>query len=140
MTDLDLDKFRTLFPFPQFDSLADSVVIALCEQAGCYITRACDDKCTEQLLFLMVAHLLNLRADIATGAGKALTSASEGGVSVSMAQPAKADDRKTWLFMTPFGQQYLALESKCIGGRAAAGLYFGALPEGKGFRKIGGVF
>lgn len=138
MTDLDLDKFRILFP--QFDLVTDSVVLAISEQAGCYITRACDDKCTEQLWFLMVSHLLNLRADIATGGGKALTSASMGGVSVSMAQPAKADDRKSWLFMTPFGQQYLALESKCVSGRAAAGLYFGGLPEGKGFRKIGGVF
>lgn len=138
MTDFDLAKFRILFP--QFDSVTDEVVTAVAEQASCYITRACDDKCTEQLWFLIVAHLLNLRADIAAGGGKALTSASMGGVSVSMAQPANASDRRAWLFITPFGQQYLALESKCIGGRAAAGLYFGNLPENRGFRKIGGVF
>lgn len=136
MPTLDLAKFRILFP--QFDSVPDETVTVVAEQAACYISSACD--CGVELLSLMVAHMLELREQIATGGGKALTSASMGGVSVSMAQPAKADDRKTWLFMTPFGQQYLALESKCIGGRAAAGLYLGALPENRGFRKIGGVF
>lgn len=138
MADFNLTKFRILFP--QFDSVTDEVVLVIADQAKCYASTACKGACGDELLNLMVAHLLKLRADITTGGGKALTSASMGGVSVSLAQPAKADDRKTWLFMTPFGQQYLALESKCISGRAAAGLYFGALPEGKGFRKIGGVF
>ena len=138
MATFDLAKFRILFP--QFGSIADEVVTAVAEQATCYIPNVCTGGCGVELLNLMVAHLLALREQIATGAGKALTGASMGGVSVSLAQPAKADDRKTWLFMTPFGQQYLALESKCIKGLASAGLYFGAFPEGKGFRKIGGGF
>jgi hypothetical protein len=138
MPQFDLAKFRILFP--QFDSVTGAVVTAVAEQAACYISSACAGGCGVELLNLMVAHMLALREQIATGGGKAITSASMGGVSVSMAQPAKADDRKTWLFMTPFGQQYLALESKCVSGRAAAGLYFGNLPENRGFRKIGGVF
>jgi hypothetical protein len=138
MPKFDLAKFRILFP--QFSSVTDEVVMAVAEQAACYISSACAGGCGVELLNLMVAHMLALREQIATGGGKAITSASMGGVSVSMAQPAKADDRKTWLFMTPFGQQYLALESKCVSGRAAAGLYFGNLPENRGFRKIGGVF
>ena len=138
MVTFDLAKFRILFP--QFNSVSDEVVTAVAEQARCYIPNICVGNFGVELLNLMVAHLLALRDQIATGGGKALTGASMGGVSVSLAQPAKADDRKTWLFMTPFGQQYLALESKCVKGRASAGLYFGALPEGKGFRKIGGGF
>ena len=138
MPTFDLAKFRILFP--QFNSVDDAVVTAVSEQATCYISSACTGGCAVELLNLMVAHLLALRDQITAGGGKALTGASMGGVSVSMAQPAKPDDRNTWLFMTSFGQQYLALESKCISGRAAAGLYFSYLPEGKGFRKIGGGF
>ena len=138
MATFDLAKFRILFP--QFSSIADEVVTAVAEQAICYVPNVCTGNFGVELLNLMIAHMLALREQIATGGGKALASASMGGVSVSLAQPAKADDRKTWLFMTPFGQQYLALEGKCISGRASAGLYFGALPEGKGFRKIGGGF
>ena len=138
MTDFDLAKFRILFP--QFDSVTDEVVTAVAEQAACYISSTCTSGCGGELLNLMVAHMLELRNQIATGGGKALTSASMGGVSVSLAQPAKASDRNSWLFMTPFGQQYLALEGKCVSGRAAAGMYFGSLPENRGFRKIGGVF
>ena len=138
MITFNLAKFRILFP--QFSSVSDEVVTAVAEQARCYIPNSCTGHLGVELLNLMTAHLLALRDQIATGGGKALVGASMGGVSVSLAQPAKADDRKTWLFMTSFGQQYLALESKCIKGRASAGLYFGALPEGKGFRKIGGGF
>ena len=138
MPTFDLAKFRILFP--QFSSISDEVVTAVAEQAICYISNICTGNLGVELLNLMLLHLLTLREQIATGGGKALASASMGGVSVSLAQPAKPDDRKTWLFITPFGQQFLALESKCIKGRASAGLYFGALPEGKGFRKIGGGF
>lgn len=138
MIDFDLAKFRILFP--QFDSVTDEVVTAVAEQAVCYISSACTGNCGVELLNLMVAHMLALREQIATGGGKAITSASMGGVSVSMTQPAKASDRNAWLFITPFGQQYAALEEKCAKGKAAAGLYFGNLPENRGFRKIGGVF
>lgn len=138
MPTFDLAKFRILFP--QFNSVSDEVVTAVAEQARCYISNISVGNLEVELLNLMVAHLLALRDQITTGGGKALTGASMGGVSVSLAQPAKPDDRKTWLFMTPFGQQYLALESKCIKGLASAGLYFSYLPEGKGFRKIGGGF
>lgn len=138
MADFSLAKFRILFP--QFSSVTDAVVMAVADQAACYISSACTGNCGVELLNLMVAHMLALREQIATGGGKALTSASMGGVSVSMAQPAKASDRSSWLFLTPFGQQYAALEDKCTRGKAAAGLYFGNLPENRGFRKIGGAF
>lgn len=39
-----------------------------------------------------------------------------------------------------YGQQYAALEQQCAGGQAAAGLYFGVLPEQAAFRRAGGVF
>jgi hypothetical protein len=138
MPEFDLAKFRILFP--QFSTVTDAVVTAVAGQAACYISSACTGGYGVELLNLMVAHMLELRSQIATGGGKAITSASMGGVSVSMVQPAKASDRSAWLFITPWGQQYAALEEKCAKGKAAAGLYFGNLPEGKGFRKIGGVF
>jgi hypothetical protein len=138
MPKFDLAKFRILFP--QFSSVTDEVVMAVAEQAACYISSACTGACGVELLNLMVAHMLELRNQIATGGGKAITSASMGGVSVSMVQPTGASDRAAWLFITPFGQQYAALEDKCAKGKAAAGLYFGNLPENRGFRKIGGVF
>ena len=134
----DLAKFRALFPV--FDAVPDATVEAVAEQATCYISSACRGACADQLLMLMVAHLLQLRSAVANGGGMAISSASEGGVSVSMAQPAGADARSQWLAITPYGQQYAALEAKCAKGKAAAGLYFGNLPEQKGFRKIGGVF
>lgn len=134
----NLAKFRTLFP--AFDAIPDATVEAVAEQAACYISSACRGTCADQLLMLMVAHLLQLRSAVAAGGGMAISSASEGGVSVSMAQPASADARSQWLAITPYGQQYAALETKCAKGKAAAGLYFGNLPEQKGFRKVGGVF
>ena len=134
----DLAKFRALFP--AFDAALDATVEAVAEQAACYISSACRGACANQLLMLMVAHLLALRSAVTTGGGMALASASEGGISVSVAAPGDTSARSIWLNGTPYGQQYAALEAKCAKGKAAAGLYFGNLPEQKGFRKIGGVF
>lgn len=133
-----LAKFRALFP--AFDAVPDATVEAVAEQAACYISSACRGACADQLLMLMVAHLLQLRSAVAAGGGMAISSASEGGVSVSMAQPASADARSQWLAITPYGQQYAALEAKCAKGKAAAGLFLGGYPEGDAFRRVYGVF
>ena len=133
----DLAKFRLIYP--QFNTTADALIIALAEQAKCYLPRGCED-CLDQLVMLLVAHMLSIRTASGTGGGLAVASASEGGISVSLAMPANADARGQWLNMTPFGQQYAALAARCGKGKAAAGLFIGGYPEGDAFRRVYGVF
>ena len=133
----DLAKFRLIYP--QFNTTADALVLALAEQAECYLPSGCDG-CLDQLIMLLVAHMLIIRTASGVGGGLAVASASEGGISVSLAMPANADARGQWLNMTPFGQQYAALAARCGKGKAAAGLFIGGYPEGDAFRRVYGVF
>ena len=133
----DLAKFRLVYP--QFNTTADALVLALAEQAECYLPRGCES-CLDQLVMLLVAHMLSIRTASGAGGGLAITSASEGGISVSLAMPANADARGQWLNITPFGQQYAALAARCGKGKAAAGLFLGGYPEGDAFRRVYGVF
>lgn len=133
----DLAKFRLVYP--QFNTTADALVLALAEQAECYLPRGCEN-CLDQLVMLLVAHMLSIRTSSGTGGGLAVASASEGGISVSLAMPANADARGQWLNITPFGQQYAALAARCGKGKAAAGLFIGGYPEGDAFRRVYGVF
>lgn len=133
----DLAKFRLVYP--QFNTTADALVLALAEQAECYLPRGCED-CLDQLVMLLVAHMLSIRTASGVGGGLAIASASEGGISVSLAMPANADARGQWLNITPFGQQYAALAARCGKGKAAAGLFIGGYPEGDAFRRVYGVF
>ena len=133
----DLAKFRLVYP--QFNTADDALVLALADQAECYLPRGCED-CLDQLAMLLVAHMLSIRTASGTGGGLAVASASEGGISVSLAMPANADARGQWLNITPFGQQYAALAARCGKGKAAAGLFIGGYPEGDAFRRVYGVF
>lgn len=133
----DLAKFRLVYP--QFNTADDALVLALAEQAECYLPRGCED-CLDQLVMLLVAHMLSIRTASGVGGGLAVASASEGGISVSLAMPANADARGQWLNITPFGQQYAALAARCGKGKAAAGLFIGGYPEGDAFRRVYGLF
>lgn len=133
-----LPTFRTLYP--EFDDIADLTVTATASQADCYVPTVCSGPCGDAMLMAMVAHLLSLRASIAAGGGRAVQSATEGSVSVSMAAPSDGRARALWLNGTPYGQQYAALEQRCLSGKAAAGRYFGVLSEQAAFRRVGGVF
>lgn len=133
----DLANFRLVYP--QFNTVDDALVLALAEQAECYLPQGCES-CLEQLIMLLVAHMLSIRTASGTGGGLAVASASEGGISVSLAMPANADARGQWLNITPFGQQYAALAARCGKGKAAAGLFVGGYPEGDAFRRVYGVF
>lgn len=133
--DFPLALFRTLYP--QFDAVTDEVVLAVAQQALCFTSeRAC--KCTEQMWLLMVAHLLQLAANAATGNGTVgqLASASIDKVSVSFAMPPATDSWAYWLNGTPFGQQFAALMKRCSSG----GMYVGGRGERAGFRVVGGGF
>ena len=60
----DLAKFRLVYP--QFNAVDDALVLALAEQAECYLPRGCEG-CLDQLVMLLVAHMLSIRS--ASGAG-----------------------------------------------------------------------
>lgn len=128
-------KFRILYP--QFETVGDDVVAAVAEQASCYVSN-CGSACDDQLFMLMVAHLLQLRFDAEDGAATAgaVTSASISSVSVSVAPPPSSNAWSHWLNLTPFGQQYVALSSRCHSG----GVYVGPYAERSAFRNAGGRF
>ena len=128
----ELSVFREMYP--QFEAVSDAAVTAAAGQANCYIDSTCADDCT---IYLMVAHLLQLAANIAAGTPSGqITSASIDKVSVTVAQAPGTDSYRYWLNGTPYGQQLLALLARC----SAGGLYVGGLPERAAFRSVGGVF
>lgn len=129
----DLETFRALYP--QFDCETDSAVMANASLANCHNTIHCDTECNDNAQMLLVAHLLAIRH----GDGRAVSSVTEGDISVTFAQQAAGDNRKAWLAITPYGSQYLALESRCNKAKAAAGLYVGNLPEQAAIRKYRGI-
>lgn len=129
----DLKTFRALYP--QFDCETDSAVMANASMANCHNSIHCDSECNDNAIMLLTAHLLT----VGHGDGRAVSSVTEGDISVTFAQQAAGDNRKAWLAITPYGSQYLALESRCNKAKAAAGLYVGNLPEQAAIRKYRGI-
>ena len=121
-----------------FDSVPDATVQAAATSALCLIGQdGCD--CDVQMWQLMVAHLLYIQGQVATGNGGAgaVTSATIDKVSVSFAAPPFGTSAyKFWLFKSPYGGQLLAMLDRCSKG----GVYVGGLPERSAFRSVGGVF
>ena len=136
MAVFDLSAFRTAYPV--FDSVPDATVQAAATSALCLIGQdGCD--CDVQMWQLMVAHLLYIQGQVATGNGNAgaVTSATIDKVSVAFAAPPFGTSAyKFWLFKSPYGGQLLALLDRCSKG----GVYVGGLPERSAFRSVGGVF
>lgn len=136
MADFPLAKFRTLYPM--FDNITDETVLAVSGQALCYTSdRGCN--CSEQMWLLMVAHLLQLARNTASGGGTAqgqLSSATIDKVSVAFVAPPSTSAWTYWLNGSPYGQQFAALLAACAGG----GFYVGGLPERSAFRSVFGVF
>ena len=136
MAVFDLSAFRTAYPV--FDSVPDATVQAAATSALCLIGQdGCD--CDVQQWQLMVAHLLYIQGQVATGNGGAgaVTSATIDKVSVAFAAPPFGTSAyKFWLFKSPYGGQLLAMLDRCSKG----GVYVGGLPERSAFRSVGGVF
>ena len=136
MAVFDLSAFRTAYPV--FDSVPDATVQAAATSALCMIGQdGCD--CDVQQWQLMVAHLLYIQGQVATGNGNAgaVTSATIDKVSVAFAAPPFGTSAyKFWLFKSPYGGQLLAMLDRCSKG----GVYVGGLPERSAFRSVGGVF
>ena len=128
----NLPTFRALYP--QFASVSDATVQAQAGQADCYIGSTCADDCA---IYLMVAHLLQLSANAATGKpGGQITTATIDKVSVTVVQAPGTTSYTYWLNSTPYGQQLAALLARC----AAGGTHVGGLPERAAFRSVGGLF
>ena len=128
----DLPTFRSLYP--AFAGVSDAAVTVAAGQAACYIDSTCADDCA---IYLMVAHLLQLAANAATGKpGGQITTATIDKVSVTVAQAPGTTSYTYWLNSTPYGQQLAALLARC----AAGGTHVGGLPERAAFRSVGGLF
>lgn len=128
-----LVKFKLLYPF--FDEFDDDLILAVADQAYCFITQCCAD----QLWMLMAAHMVQLRIDAGENpapSGQRVASASIDKVSVSFSGPPDTNSTKWWLGLTRWGQQYMLLNKRCNGGP----FYVSSLPERSAFRSVGGVF
>lgn len=81
-------------------------------------------KCWAPMVLLYVAHLValgNARAAAANGTGVVsgtgvLVSGSEEGISFAFAAPSNAvsDATSSWLYQTPYGQEFLAKRRGCL--------------------------
>lgn len=114
--DLDIAAFRSAFP--QFASVTDYPDATLNNKmsvAKCYIEdNSCtfDDHCRQYVYQLMVAHLLSIDIAVASGQpGRLISSAAEGPVNVSFAEPPNKSNFTFWLQTTPYGVQLSALLS-----------------------------
>ena len=139
MSTLDVSVFRGMYPiYADEAAYPDSMLNAYYDIGKCYIA---DNECTlieacrEQALMLMLAHLLYIKT-LADQGNKAVvvTNATEGKVSVSIAQPPGSDNFSYWLNTTPYGPQILAM----LEVASAGGWYVGGSNERQGFRKAGG--
>jgi hypothetical protein len=142
---LDIAAFREMFPqFASVVQFPDGMITLQWTIATSYLGKYSnciyDDLDQQQsALYLMLAHLLTIQANIAsgsTGGGGPITGATVDKVSVTMAAPTNKSDFAFWLNQTPYGQQLLAL----LGIVGAGGFYIGGSPERAAFRRVGGGF
>jgi len=138
---LNISEFRINFPaYASETDYPDSLLNAQYEVGKCYITDndcTMPEACREYALQLMLAHLLFIRDLVNSGSNVGIiTSASEGDVSVSLAQPRVDDGWNYWFNSSPHGRELLAM----LEVQSAGGFYVGGMPERRGFRKILGAF
>ena len=135
--------FRVRFPaFSDTARFPNATLESCWDRAGCYVDNATGsdigDSCRRNLVELMAAHLCQLGVIIGNGKTPGIkTSASVGGVSVSIqAPPVGSSQWAWWLNLTAYGQQFQA----CLSGLVAGGRYLFGRRERSAFRKVGGGF
>ena len=139
--ELDIAQFR--INFPEYASEAgypDALLNSQYAIGKCYVA---DNDCTlpeesrEYALQLMLAHFLNIQDSIASGRPtQIVTSATEGSVSVSLAESPNSDTWSYWLSSSPYGLQMISM----LDAASAGGFFVGGSEERRGFRKINGGF
>ena len=123
--DLDISAFRAAFPaFADVVKYPDAMLNGKWATVDCYIEdNDCTfpDKCREYAYWLMLAHLLAIGDAVAAGqSGRLVSSAAEGPVNVSFAEPPGRSNFTFWLQTTPYGVELSALLSV-----NAIGQYYG---------------
>jgi len=150
--EFDASIFRAQFPeFSDTAKYSDAFLGLWWDVASEFIDstdspcRSLSGKQLRLALSFMTAHLLTLNrpvqadetnGDAGSTQGGFETSATIGSISVTKLAPPAADGWQWWLAQTTYGQSLWALLSIV----AVGGTSIGGLPEGLGFRKIGGVF
>lgn len=132
--DLDIAAFRAAFTaYADDTAYPDSLLETKYTIGKCYIedvSTVIPDDCRQIAYQMLVAHLLYLDGQIAAGnAGRAISSATEGPVSVSFVDPPNDDNFTLWLQNSPYGPQLAALlETYEIGDYYGGGLSLYGLP------------
>ena len=128
---MNIAKFKQMYP--NFNDVSDDVIEMMVDKAECYVDKA-KCKCYEQLLFLVVAHLLYLREQQEQGNNNvsAIASATIDKVSISYQAPISTSSISQWFNLSPYGIEYLALNKRCNGMPR----YIGGSLERQAFRKL----
>jgi hypothetical protein len=139
---LDINAFRQMFPaFNSIVNYPDETLLMYFDMASNYVSIEDYGYLRGQsrtlALYLMLAHLLMIMDAIVAGNPlQAMTSASEGSVSIGLVPPPVKNNWQWWLASTAYGQQLLGLLSNI----AVGGLYIGGDTVRAGFRKTNGAF
>ncbi|MFV7791252.1 DUF4054 domain-containing protein [Aliarcobacter lanthieri] len=128
---MNIEKFKQMYP--NFSNIDDDIIEMLVDKAECYVSKS-NCKCYEQLLFLVVAHLLYLREQQEQGNNNtsAIASATIDKVSISYQAPTSTSSMSQWFNLSPYGIEYLALNKRCNGMPR----YIGGSLERQAFRKL----
>ena len=128
---MNIAKFKQMYSI--FNDISDDVIEMMFDKAECYVDKS-KCKCYEQLLFLVVAHLLYLREQQNQGNNNtsAIASATIDKVSISYQAPISTSSISQWFNLSPYGIEYLALNKRCNGMPR----YVGGSLERQAFRKL----
>ena len=128
---MNIAKFKQMYPV--FNDVSDDVIEMMVDKAECCVNKS-KCKCYEQLLFLVVAHLLCLREQQEQGNNNtsAIASATIDKVSISYQAPTSTSSISQWFNLSPYGIEYLALNKRCNGMPR----YVGGSLERQAFRKL----
>ena len=128
---MNIAKFKQMYSI--FNDISDDVIEMMFDKAECYVDKS-KCKCYEQLLFLVVAHLLYLREQQNQGNNNtsAIASATIDKVSISYQAPTSTSSISQWFNLSPYGIEYLALNKRCNGMPR----YVGGSLERQAFRKL----
>jgi len=109
----DIAKFKK--NFSQFNHIDDDIILDNVEVAKCYIDQS--SKCYNQLLNLVVAHMLYLKEQQANGNNNtsSIASATIDKVSISYQAPVSNSSTSQWFNLSPYGLEFLVLNKRCNG-------------------------
>jgi hypothetical protein len=112
--ELDITTFRAMFTaYADETKYPDSLLNVWYPIGKCYIEDndcVMAEDCRAFALMAMLAHLLCIQDQVNSGNQvRVITSASEGDVSVSLAEPPSGSNFSYWLNASPYGSQILGL-------------------------------